>query len=501
MPARIPGLFWGQLSRFSGIFHQKRANMKEWPATGHPCVIQHLQVNRNVTKPDSVSADHPTEQQLRDFMCGALPAEEQMELETHIGQCSTCCELLENLSESNDDTLIGALRQFDTSMDFKNRPSISPELPVVPDELIEHSRYEIMEHIGSGGMGQVFRARHRIMDREVAIKVIKRQFMNDETTLRRFENEIKAAAKLHHPSIVSSFDAEVENDINLLVMEYIDGKKMSELVRLKKRLSIRHACHFARQIAQGLQHAFEKGLTHRDIKPQNLLVTSEGVVKIMDFGLAKFASETLGEDEESLTLEGESFGTPDYVAPEQVRNAKAADIRADIYSLGCTLYFMLTGRKVFPSGSVGEKLAAHLEKTPDAIKVLRDDLPDELCAIVEKMMHKDPEQRYQTPAEVADDLKPWCRKDRETTAETESENIAAAETRAIEDCDLESTVETQAKEGASNTHRRISNHGDPHTTDPFQDMVVHRHRSRPIDPCSDRDHLSIVIVQTRTQNF
>ena len=376
--------------------------------------------------------------------------QEQQELETHIGQCSTCCELLETISETHDDdTLIGALRQFDTSMDLKSGGSTSSsnlELPITPDELLEHPRYEVMEHIGTGGMGQVFRAKHRIMDREVAIKVIKRQFMNDETTLKRFENEIKAAAKLNHPSIVSSFDAEVESNINLLVMEYVDGKKMSDLVALKKQLSIRHACHFARQIAQGLQHAMEQGLTHRDIKPQNLLVTSEGVVKIMDFGLAKFASETLGEDEESLTLEGESFGTPDYVAPEQVRNAKSADIRADIYSLGCTLYFMLTGRKVFPAGSVGEKLAAHLEKIPDPIGVVRKDLPMDLCAVIEKMMHKDVEQRYQTPEEVASDLKPWCKK--ETVEEIHTPDLS--ENRETEEQPDEAGSVPEASETESN---------------------------------------------------
>ncbi len=399
-----------------------------------------------MTEPKSVSANHPTEQQLRDFVRGVLQASEQIELETHIGQCSTCCEWLENNSETPDDTLISALRQFDTAMDFKTQKPTSSEPPVTPDELLEHPRYEILQHIGTGGMGQVFRAKHRIMDREVAIKVIKRQFMNDETTLRRFENEIKAAAKLNHPSIVSSFDAEVEDRMNLLVMEYVDGKKMSDLVALKKRLSIRHACHFTRQVAQGLQHAMDQGLTHRDIKPQNLLVTAEGVVKIMDFGLAKFASETLGEDEESLTLEGESFGTPDYVAPEQVRNAKSADIRADIYSLGCTLYYMLTGRKVFPSGTVGEKLAAHLEKTPDAIGVLRDDLPVELCQIIEKMMHKDLEQRYQTPEQVVQALAPYCKKENSgAMANAPADpNIETVAQEAVDSQDLPSTVESPA---------------------------------------------------------
>lgn len=407
-------------------------------------------------KPKSVSADHPSEQKLRDFVLGNLSAEDQIELETHIGNCSACCEWLENnLDHPEDDTLISALRQFDTCLDFQTTPQTSTwDLPITPDELLEHPRYEVIEHIGSGGMGQVFRAKHRIMDREVAIKVIKRQYMNDETTLRRFENEIKAAAKLNHPSIVSSFDAEGEEHLNLLVMEYVDGKKMSDLVAHKKRLSIRHACHFARQVAQGLDHAMEQGLTHRDIKPQNLLVTAEGVVKIMDFGLAKFASETLGEDEESLTLEGESFGTPDYVAPEQVRNAKSADIRADIYSLGCTLYYMLTGRKVFPQGTVAEKLAAHLEKKPDPIGVLRDDLPEELTAIIEKMMHKELEHRYQTPREIIEALSPYCRKESspsDTSLSELPESQSLEDTRPIDSpkavsmSDLPSTVDAPAK--------------------------------------------------------
>ncbi len=354
----------------------------------------------------------PAMDELREFLIGSLDVRRQHELEIHIGRCDECCEQLERIEgEPADDTLLSRLRQFDTSVDFSNPEPTDYNAPAIPDELANHPRYEILDHIGTGGMGQVFRARHRIMEKDVAVKIIKRQFMYDENAVKRFQKEIKAAAKLEHKHIVSSIDAEIEHDLNMLVMEFVRGKKLSEYVGPNNPLPIRHSCHFARQVALGLQHAMEKGLTHRDIKPQNLLVVAdEGLVKIMDFGLAKFASESVGDDEESLTLEGESFGTPDYVAPEQIRDAKAADIRADIYSLGCTLYFMLTGSKPFPLGSVGEKLAAHLEKHATPIDQLRPEVPRSLCMIIERMMHKDVDSRFQTPAEVAEALTPWSKK-------------------------------------------------------------------------------------------
>ena len=167
-------------------------------------------------------------------------------------------------------------------------------------------------------------------------------------------------------------------------------------------LRVEAACDYVRQAALGLHHAFECGMVHRDIKPQNLMLTQKGQVKVLDFGLAGFVSES--KPVGSLTEFGQGLGTPDYVAPEQIRDAHAADIRADIYSLGCTLYYLLTGLPPFPEGSVSQKIAAHLERMPRSISDLRSGLWDNLAQMIERMMAKEPAHRYQTPAEVANAL-------------------------------------------------------------------------------------------------
>ena len=279
----------------------------------------------------------------------------------------------------------------------------------VPQVLLEE-QFEVLGLIGVGGMGHVFRARHPSHPDDLAVKVIKPELLQNEVVLERFKLEIRAARKLRHPNIVSGLDVETRSGALLLVMEFLQGQKLSRLIRSRKTpLSIRHACHYARQVALGLAHAWESHLVHRDIKPSNLFVTDGQFVKIMDFGLAKFLRES-SEGLESLTQEGEAFGTPDYIAPEQIRDARAADTRADIYALGGTLYFMLTGHKPFPEGSVAEKLVNHLEQDPRPMRELRKDIPADLEKIVGRMMRKDPGDRYQEPADVAVALEPHCRK-------------------------------------------------------------------------------------------
>jgi serine/threonine protein kinase len=213
---------------------------------------------------------------------------------------------------------------------------------------------------------------------------------------------VKAAAKLAHPNIVASYDAEQAGDLHFLVMEFIEGTTLARLVEDSGPLPASLACDHVRQAALGLQHAFECGMVQRDIKPANLMLTPTGRVKILDFGLAGFTSDSgpIG----SLTGLGQGLGTPDYVAPEQIRDSHAADIRADIYSLGCTVYYLLTGHPPFPEGSSSQKIAAHLERRPRPVSELRTDLPAGLAQVIEQMTAKEPTQRYQTPAEVVDAL-------------------------------------------------------------------------------------------------
>jgi serine/threonine-protein kinase len=261
--------------------------------------------------------------------------------------------------------------------------------------------YTLLERLGEGGMGQVFKAQHGKMGRVVALKVIHPKRIAHPDAVRRFRRELQAVGKLDHPHIVRAFDAGEANGRHFLVMEYVEGKSLAQIVKSQGPQPAAQACDWVRQAALGLQHAFERGLVHRDVKPANLLLSKDGTVKVLDMGLARLNETASGEATSPLTGEGLLVGTPDFLAPEQAEEAHAADSRADIYSLGCTLYYLLSGRPPFPGGSLGQKLRRHLMEKPTAIEKLRPDLPSGVGEVLRKMMAKHPEARYQTPAEVA----------------------------------------------------------------------------------------------------
>jgi serine/threonine protein kinase len=265
--------------------------------------------------------------------------------------------------------------------------------------LFDHPRYRVLGLLGVGGMGSVYKAEHRLMERLVALKVINRALTGDDGAVERFRREVRTAAKLVHPHIVSAFDADQVADLHFFVMEYIDGNSLDKWVAKVGPLPAQEACNYVRQAALGLQYAHERGMVHRDIKPHNLLRTKDGDIKILDFGLARFASERRGTD--SLTGTGVVMGTPDYIAPEQANDARSADVRADIYSLGCTLYYLLSGRVPFPDGTTLQKFIAHLEKMPRPVREWRPELPAGLKGVLAKMMAKKPEERFQQPLSAA----------------------------------------------------------------------------------------------------
>jgi serine/threonine-protein kinase len=270
--------------------------------------------------------------------------------------------------------------------------------------------YLLLERLGEGGMGQVFKARHQLMNRIVALKVIRKDCLAGPDALRRFQREIQLAAQLNHPHLVRAEYAAQVGDTHFLVMEYAEGTDLHRLVQKAGPLPVEQACAYVRQAALGLQHAHERGLVHRDIKPSNLQVTARGtVVKILDMGLAR-AQTSPGEERggAALTQTRTILGTADYIAPEQIRDPRQVDIRADIYSLGCTFYFLLAGRPPFPDGAWEEKLVCHSKVDPQPLTQVRPDVPPALAALVGKMMAKRPEERYLTPADVASALAPFC---------------------------------------------------------------------------------------------
>ena len=263
--------------------------------------------------------------------------------------------------------------------------------------------YVLLERLGEGGMGEVFKARHQKLGRVVALKLIRKDRLDNPAAVRRFHREVQAAAQLEHPNIVRAYDAGEAGGAHFFVMEYVEGTDLARLVKRHGPPSIERACDYARQAALGLQHAYERGLVHRDVKPANLLLTAKGdVVKVLDMGLARLdrPDHDAGAST-TLTQEGAVMGTPDYIAPEQARDSHTVDIRADLYSLGCTLYFLLTGRVPFPGGSLTEKLLRHTLDEPRPVQEVRPDTPPGVAAVVRQLMAKRPEDRYQTPAEAA----------------------------------------------------------------------------------------------------
>jgi serine/threonine protein kinase len=285
-------------------------------------------------------------------------------------------------------------------------------------------KYKVLERIASGGMGSVYLCEHKFMRRRAAVKVLPTAKANDPSTLERFYREARAVAALDHVNVVRAYDIDQEENLHFLVMEYVDGASLQEIVRKSGPLDPLRAAHYISQAAQGLRHAHEvAGIVHRDIKPSNLIVDRQGTVKILDMGLARF----FNDEEDLLTKKYDEnvLGTADYLAPEQVLDSHGVDIRADIYSLGATFYYCLTGKAPFQDGTVAQKLIWHQTRQPKPVRTLRKDVPEGLIALLEKMMAKDPAERFQTPAQLIQALAPWTQNQIAPPAEAEMPRLGA----------------------------------------------------------------------------
>ena len=403
----------------------------------------------------------PPRELLLQYSIGMLSDDQSDELAGHVDSCPDCQATILTLEDA-EDTLIGRLRTPPASEPYSAEPpfqaalakalatsggtGVSPvldddtgETPVPPskEDLFAASlpralgEYQITAELGHGGMGRVYKALHTKLDRVVAIKVLSRSRVGDRQAIGRFEREMKAVGRLTHPNIVQAYDAREIDGTPVLIMEFVDGLDLAELVRRAGRLPVAEACELIRQTALALQCAHEHGLVHRDIKPSNIMLARSGEVKLLDLGLARFRSGGLSAEggtgvspvlaestgkmpvppSEEMTGTGQAMGTADYMAPEQAADSRTVDIRADLYSLGCTLYKLLSGQGPFSGPAYHgtlEKMHAHVHQPAPPIRQLVLELPEALAAIIGRLLAKDPAARFSTPAEVAIALAPWC---------------------------------------------------------------------------------------------
>ena len=349
---------------------------------------------------------HPPDATLKDYSNGRLDRALATAVGEHLLACPRCRARAERARAEG----LPAAGEPDSAT--KSAPP--PRGPGAPrgsaTPALELPDYEILKRLGGGGMGVVYLARNTLMGRFEVLKVVAPHLTDRPEVLERFLQEIQSAARLHHRNIVSAYAAIRSAAGLILAMEYVDGVDLDAHVQARGPLPVVEACFYACQAALGLQHAHERGMVHRDIKPANLIVDrsrAKGVVKVLDFGLAKVASER--PPDAGLTRHGLMLGTPDYIAPEQIRDTQAADIRSDIYSLGCTLYFLLAGRPPFDGASLYDVLRSHHHDEATPLDRVRPDLPAGLAALVARMMAKAPGDRPPTPSAVVEALRPFMK--------------------------------------------------------------------------------------------
>ncbi len=347
----------------------------------------------------------PSHEQLEQFLNGRLSDFDRSAVNAHVQTCSSCQETVSTLEKGEAGTRVWHPHP-------PRGTGVTPVPPAeaaLPPQLLNHPRYHVLELLDVGGMGAVYKAEHRLLERPVVLKVIRQDVLGKPEQVQRFLREAKIAATLMHPNIVTVYEAEQVGDAYFLVMEYLAGSDLFRLVKKDGPLPVAEACEWARQAAVGLQYIHERGLVHRDIKPSNLFLVDRRRVKILDLGLAVLRDKE--RPQSGLTEKGQILGTLDYMAPEQWEDSRAGDIRADIYSLGCSLYHLLTSKPPFGSeqhSTLMKQMWAHAQAPVPPIREQRPDVPPPVVAVLDRMLAKKPGERFGTPAEVAAALEPFA---------------------------------------------------------------------------------------------
>ncbi len=356
---------------------------------------------------------HPSGKDLAAYERGELAAEQAAAVEAHLERCALCCDALADLPA---DAFVVRLRRaceaVPTRLQREPRPPETVDFTLATVELLPAADapalagYSDLCELGRGGMGVVYAAVQAALGRRVAIKLIHPEFAGNPAARERFQREVRAAARLAHPNIVTAHDAGESDGRPFLVMEHVAGEDLGERVRRLGPLPVAEAADAVRQAALGVQHAHDHGLVHRDLKPHNLVRTADGTVKVCDFGLAALIDDRGSSP--GTTAPNAVMGTPDYMAPEQAENARAADGRAEVYALGCTLYHLLTGRAPFPESSVVLKLLAHRTAARPSVRRVRPEVPAALDAVLRRAMARRPANRFATPGALAEALRPFA---------------------------------------------------------------------------------------------
>ncbi len=285
-----------------------------------------------------------------------------------------------------------------------------PEKPAKKAKML--GKYALVKKLGEGGMGAVFLATDTQLKRQVALKILSKDAAKDTNAIKRFKSEAQAAALLQHKNIITTYEAGEDKGQMFIALEFVDGIDVDKLIKQRGAIDQKRSLDIIKQVTDALRHAYDRKIVHRDIKPSNLMITKDGTVKLADMGLARSMEESV---ETGITRAGTTVGTVDYMSPEQTRDSRSADIRSDIYSLGCTWYQMLTGGPPFPDGSLTNKLQAHATTPPPNPRDKNEDIPEATVAIIHRMMAKKPDDRYQTPTELMDDLENVNRTDEAVT--------------------------------------------------------------------------------------